>query len=224
MQGSATDWEGWQRRRRIGRRKVSKSLSAVEVRQMLNAWHFARQIKLPFNRLVTIRPQIINDLSPAERITYFEGSRNKIAQFARDNRFAHVIVWSRESTRDTGEDEHLHLLTHIPDALQSRFDDNGSGWYGGSDEIDLTPADYRMERQPSGRLHSAITYLAKNAPGVARHRNYTYRLGGPILGKRAGWSRNLSPAAQARHEARHLIRREFGHDRAILRSVDTDTR
>lgn len=223
MPRSTTDWDGWQTRRKIGRRKVSRVLSSTEVRHLFNAWHFARQIQLPFNRLVTIRPRHINTLSPAERITYFEGSRNKIAQFARDNRFDHVIVWSRESTRHTGANEHLHLLTHVPEALLDRFDANGSGWYDGSDEIDLTPADYRMERQPSGRLHSAITYLAKNAPGVARYRNYTYRLGGPILGKRAGWSRNLSPAAQARHEARHLIRREFGGERAVLQLPSDDT-
>lgn len=219
MKGSATDWEGWQKRRKIGRRKVSKSLSAVEVGHMFKAWHFAEQIKQPCNRLVTIRPRVINELSPAERITYFEGARNKIAQFARDNRFEHVSIWSRESTRNTGEDEHLHLLTHIPSQFLDRFDDIGSGWYGGTDEIDIRQSDYRIKLTPSGRRHSAITYLAKNAPGIASRRGYTYRLGGPILGKRAGLSRNLSPKAQARHEARHLIRSEFDHERAIRQDL-----
>lgn len=221
MRGSATDWNGWQKKRSIGRRKVSKSLSATEVGHMFKAWHFAQQIEMPFNRFVTVRPRVINDLSPAQRITHFEGVRNKLAQFARDNRFSPIIVWSRESTRGTGEDEHLHALVHVPEPLLDRFDEVGSGWYGGGDEreIDLREADYVLERQPSGRLHSAITYLAKNAPGVASHRNYTYRLGGPILGKRAGWSRNIGPAAQARHEARHHVRAEFGHERAVRQDL-----
>lgn len=215
MTGSTTDWNGWQKKRSIGRRKVSKSLSAEQVNHMWKAWHFAQQIEAPFNRFVTVRPRIINDLSPAQRIGHFEGVRNKLAQFARDNRFDHFIVWSRESARNTGEDEHLHALVHVPKWLLDRFDDTGGGWYGDPQEIDIREATYTIERQPSGRMHSAITYLTKNAPAVARHRNYTYRLGGPILGKRAGWSRNVSPKAQARHEARHLIRGEFGHDRAI---------
>ncbi|KQP44026.1 hypothetical protein ASF34_21655 [Methylobacterium sp. Leaf106] len=187
----------------------------MTVGHMFNAWHFAKDLKLPFNRFVTIRPIIIDNLSPAERIVLWDDYKNKIAQFARDNHFEHINVWSRESTRDTGEAEHLHLLTHIPPSLQEAFADNVAKWCGDTDEIDVRPADYRLARQPSGRLHSAITYLAKNSPSAAKFRNFTYRLGGPILGKRAGWSRNLSPAAIARAEARHLIKTEFGHDRAI---------
>lgn len=215
MQGSTTGWEGWQKRRSIGRRKVSKSLSAKEVGHMFKAWHFAQQIEMPFNRFVTVRPKVINDISPAQRIQHFEGVRNKLAQFARDNRFEHVIVWSRESARGTGEDEHLHALVHVPKRLLDRFDDIGNGWYGDEQEIDLREATYTYQQQASGRVHSAITYLAKNAPGVARFRNFTYRLGGPILGKRAGWSRNIGPSAQQRHEARHMIKSEFGQERAV---------
>lgn len=219
MKGAATDWNGWQKRRSIGRRKVSKSLSAEEVSHMIKAWHFAQQIGMPFNRFVTVRPKMINDLSPAQRIVHFEGVRNKLAQFARDNRFEHVIVWSRESARGSGEDEHLHALVHVPQRLLTRFDDVGSEWYTDEQEIDLTEATYTLKRQASGRMHSAITYLTKNAPAVARYRNFTYRLGGPILGKRAGWSRNISPSAQQRHEARHMIKSEFGQDRAIRQDL-----
>jgi hypothetical protein len=74
----------------------------------------------------------------------------------------------------------------VPKRLLGRLDDTGGGWYGGTDEIDLRTADYGRTCQESGQVHSAITYLAKNAPNVARYRNYTYRLGGPILGERAG--------------------------------------
>lgn len=210
------NWDSWPKKRKIANRKVSKSLSTTLVGQMFDAWYFARdELKLPFNRFVTIRPQHINDLIPPERITLFEGYRNKIAQFARDNHFEHVNVWSRESARNTGEDEHLHLLTHIPGEFQATFDANGNGWFVEEDEIKIKPADYIQRLQRSGRRHSAITYLSKNAPAAARSRNFTYRLGGPILGKRAGWSRNIAPEVQAQAEARHLIRQEFGHDRAI---------
>lgn len=212
-----SSWNGWQNKRKIGRRKISRSIPARTVLQMIDGWHFARDLKLPFNRFVTIRPALINDLTPDERVAYWETARNKIAQFARDNDFEHVSLWSRESTRDTGQDEHLHLLTHVPLSIADRFDGTANRWYGDSDEIKIKPADYRLRRQRSGNIHTAVTYLAKNSPQAARVEKLrlTYRLGGPILGKRVGWSRNISPAAQARHEARFRIQGEFGYDRAV---------
>ncbi len=47
--------------------------------------------------------------------------RNKSAQFARDNGFDFTCVWTRESERDTGLKEHMHVLMHVPCDQQRRF-------------------------------------------------------------------------------------------------------
>lgn len=88
----------------------------------------------------------------------------------------------------------------MPDRLLDRFDDTGNGWYDDTDEIDIRPATYEVTITKTGRRHTAISYLAKNSPIAARGpKNFTYRLGGPILRKRAGLSRNIGSAAQRRH-------------------------
>ena len=56
----AQEFENWTMKRRIGRRKVSRSISGKAVRDLEAAWHFARDIAKPMNRFVTIRPSDID--------------------------------------------------------------------------------------------------------------------------------------------------------------------
>lgn len=211
--GSSTTetWQGWQRKRKIGRRKVSRSLSADVVANLTKAWYFAAQsLGLNCNILATVRPHDIDNLTPLERIALWHDILNKIAQFARDHDFECVHIWSRESDPDTGTNEHLHVLTHIPPKLIRRFRATASGWFARPAEIDIRPANYRIRRTPSGKQRSAIGYLTKNSPQAAYGRPREYRKGGPILGKRAGCSRNIDARARAAWEARRAIQREFG--------------
>jgi hypothetical protein len=208
---SATEtWEGWHRRRKIGHRKVSRSLSAEVVANLTEAWYFAARLGLNCNQFVTVRPHDINDLTPLERQVFWQDILNKIAQFARDHDFEGVLIWSRESDPGTGANEHLHVLTHVPPKLVRRFRKTASGWFAKAAEIDIKPATYRTRWTASGKQRSAIGYLTKNSPQAAYGRPREYRKGGPILGKRAGCSRNIDASARAAWEARRAIRREFG--------------
>ncbi len=208
---STTDtWDGWHRKRKIGRRKVSRSLSAGVVANLTEGWYFASRLGLNCNLLVTVRPHDINDLIPPQRQERWQDVLNQIGQFARDHAFECVHIWSRESDPSTGSNEHLHILTHIPPKLIRRFRDNASGWFTRAAEIDIRRADYRVRRTASGKQRSAIGYLTKNSPQAAYGRPREYRKGGPILGKRAGCSRNIDVSARAIWEARQAIQREFG--------------
>lgn len=211
-----TGWEGWQKKRRMGRKKVSRALPAKTVRNLTAAWWFAAQgVGLDLNRMVTIRPRNIDEMTPEERNTFWKKMLNKLGQFARDHDFETAHLWSRESAVGTGRKEHLHVLMHIPPAQTKRFKDVASSWFDGPEEIDIRSAGYQ-QRWVGGKRRSAITYLTKNSPQAAYGTDLGYCKGGPILGKRAGCSRNIDAAARTRFEARQRIRCEFGHDRAIL--------
>jgi hypothetical protein len=159
---------------------------------------------------VTIRPHDIDDLTPPQRLERWQDIHNKIAQFARDHDFECVHIWSRESDPGTGTNEHLHILTHVPPKLIQHFRGTTYGWFSGPTEIDIRPANYRVRWTASGKQRSAIGYLTKNSPQAAYGRPREYRKGGPILGKRAGCSRNIDAPARAAWEARRAIQQEFG--------------
>ena len=209
---SATEtWERWHRKRKIGRRKISRSLSAEVVANLTEAWYFAAQaLGLNCNQMMTIRLYDVDDLTPLQRIERWQDILNKIAQFARDHDFECVHVWSRESDPGTGANEHLHILTHIPPRLIQHFRETAYGWFSGPTEIDIRLANYRVRWTSSGKQRSAVGYLTKNSPQAAYGRPREYRKGGPILGKRAGCSRNIDAPARAVWEARRAIQREFG--------------
>ena len=215
--GSSTTetWERWQRKRKIGRRKVSRSLPAKVVANLTEAWYFAARVGLNCNQFVTIRPLDSNGLTPPECQVRWQDILNKIAQFARDHDFEGVLIWSRESDPGTGANEHLHVLTHIPPKLIRRFRETASGWFAKAGEINIRHADYRIRWTASGKQRSAIGYITKNSPQAAHGTDRDYRKGGPILGKRVGCSRNIDATARARHKAQEDARRAIHRDLGI---------
>jgi hypothetical protein len=184
----------------VGRKKVSRSLPATAVWNLTNAWYFAARTGLDFNRFVTVHPLDIDRFTPAERIERWQWVREKVAQYARDHGFECVQIWSRESDPGTGAGEHLHLLTHIPPALARHFTKTASGWFDDPSEIKIKHANYTTRWTLRGKARSMIGYITKNSPQAAYGTRLEYRKGGPILGKRAGCSRNID--ARARDAAR----------------------
>lgn len=206
----APPFVNWFRKTKIGRRPVTRQLTLSEVRDLKSAWHHAKSIGQPVNRFVTFRPHDINDQNPQQRIETWLRWRNKLAQFARDHGFDFTCLWTRESKRDTGQDEHMHVLLHVPKSLRRRFDLLVKSWCGGTDEIDVRGCSYQTRRNKKGGEESVVTYIAKNSPQARRYLNHTIQLGGPIFGKRYGLSRNLTSRARARHEVAGVLRRDLG--------------
>jgi hypothetical protein len=203
-------WEGWHRRRKVGRKKVSRSLSKAVVSNLTEAWYFASQaLGLDFNLFVTVRPLDIDSFTPAERIERWWWFREKVAQYARDHGFESVQIWSRESDRGTGAGEHLHLLIHVPPGLAQHFTTTASRWLAEDRrEIDLKRANYTPRWTPRGKRRDMIGYITKNSPQAAFGTRREYRKGGPILGKRAGCSRNIDERARVTARREHAARIE----------------
>ncbi|MCA6109479.1 hypothetical protein [Bradyrhizobium cenepequi] len=203
-------FENWTTKRRIGKRKVSRSIPGRGVRELEAAWRFAKSIGQPMNRFVTIRPSDIDDHTPVERIEIWQHWRNRLAQFARDNRFPFTSVWTRESEPDTGRKEHLHLLMHVPRKRLAQFDELMTAWAGGTEQILNEPADYGTKVTDTGRYKNVFNYMTKNSPQAAYKRKRYFRSGGPILGKRFGTTSNIASKARAVAEVRGGLRRDLG--------------
>lgn len=202
-------YSNWTTKRRMGRRKVTKSIAARDVNQIEAAWHFARLVGMPLNRLITFCPRNIDSQMPEQRINTWTRWRNRLAQFARDNNFEFKCIWTRESQRGTGTNEHMHVLMHVPPKLLLKFDEVVRGWPDHPEEIDCRPASYRTKTTSSGKRTNVMTYVTKNSPQAAYTGTRIYQPGGPILGKRFGMSRNLAAPARSRAEVRNVLRREF---------------
>jgi hypothetical protein len=201
--------DAWTKKRKIGRQKVSKSISGRDVKNMESAWHFAREIGKPLNRFITFRPCDINVQTLKQRIGTWTKWRNRLAQFARDNNFEFTCLWTRESERKTGKNEHLHILMHVPAGRLKRFDALVKQWPGDPQEIDCRPSTYQTQITPSGKQKNVLTYVTKNSPQAAYTGRRFYQAGGPILGKRCGTSRNLSPQTRACANVRGILMRDL---------------
>lgn len=199
----------WIFRKDWGARLDSAPIKARDVHTLTGAWYLARQQGAELDRFITIRPHNIDDHTPDQRQRILASYLNKLGQFARDNGFEFTHIWSRESDRVTGCREHLHVLMHVPNHLLKTFDTVVEGWVRYPEEIKVCHATYQTRFTRSHKQRNAVGYLTKNSPQAAHNSNREYRLGGPILGKRAGCSRNIDQRAQARSDARAAARREL---------------
>jgi hypothetical protein len=204
----------WTEKRKIGRKKVGRSIAGRQVKAIDEAWWFAKAIGLPLNRFLSIRPHGIDGVPAEDRSNLWSRYRNKLAQFARDNGFAFACIWSRESEPMTGNKEHLHVLMHVPPKLQKRFDamirrwsdaldlqkDREGGGGSNSAAIDCRPANYRTHRTRSWKKRNVVTYITKNSPQAAWTKERSFQKGGPIVGKRTGMTRILDQNCIARHQ------------------------
>ncbi|MGC0391109.1 hypothetical protein [Bradyrhizobium sp. USDA 241] len=203
-------YANWTTKTKIGRRKVTRSLTLAQVKDAQSAWHHARSIGQPMNRFVTFRPRSIDAQDPAQRVKTWSKWRNKLAQFARDNGFEFTCLWTRESERDTGMKEHMHVLMHVPCDMQRRFNKVVKGWCDGPDEIDVTPCHYKTKTNHKGGPSNVLTYVTKNSPQAGRFLQRVIQLGGPIFGNRYGLSRNLTARARARAAVAGRLRQDLG--------------
>ncbi|QDM15469.1 hypothetical protein [Tardiphaga sp. vice278] len=215
--------------------KVVRSITGRQVKAIEAAWWLARGIDLPLNRFLSIRPHGIDDIRPEDRSALWSRYRNRLAQFARDNRFEFACVWSRESQPGTGNNEHLHVVMHVPPKLQKPFeamvdrwsraldDEKGKSGGGGSNStpIDCRPATYRTSRNASGKKKNVITYLTKNSPQAAFTKERMLQKGGPVVGKRVGMTRNLDANCPTHRSHRERLQSD-GSSRTLHRERITN--
>ncbi len=110
------------------------------------------------------------------------------------------------------EGEHLHVLLWVPHEHQRHFRKIVTDWLDGRHAVVIKPADQFTSWSDNGKKeHSAIGYVTKAAPPQRTRYNaqIAYEKSGPIRGKRAGLTRNLSPKAIAAWRARKANDNEF---------------
>ena len=184
-------------RRRDDRRcrRTSRTLTVDETSKIHGAKKHAEDIGFPLNWFMTIRPAANDNLTPAERQESFKATLKHLDQHCRNHGFPFRAAWVRESKADTdGLGEHAHIALHLPKgedqaleaAIRRRFED--------PHEVDLRRTSQAIRASRRGEAMSFASYMTKAKPTHLR-RNATFRRSGPILGARAGVTRNLGPSA-----------------------------
>lgn len=184
------------RKKKSPSKSTTKSIPAKVVKEIESSNDFARIIGLDLNQFVTIVHEDIDTLDPEAKKKRHEADLNRLKQYARDNNFDTAFVWSRESERQTGNREHLHVRIHIPPEFQNSFKRVVERWPA---DVDIRKASYTKRLLPSGKTKSDIGYLLKNSPQAAWGTSRMFQLGGPIVGKRCGCSRNINMNSQEIH-------------------------
>jgi hypothetical protein len=182
---------------------ITKVIADDVVEAMLDGTRHAGVIKAPLNTFVTIRPANIDNVAPEKRSAFWAAERNRISEFAKYHGHDPVFIWSRESRPGDGLGEHLHLLMHLPKPLMPALRSRLQRRYGEPNEVDVRQASDVARPASNGKMMSAVTYVVKAlSPQARRKSSQPYRKSGPVVGKRAGMTRNIDVSAVAAHRAR----------------------
>lgn len=199
--GSGRAWGG--ARNRADR--TSWHLSEQQARGMMAAAAFAETIDLAFNRHWIVHYQRAG-------IAEHDGARfvgrllRLMAAQARREGGVLAAIWAREN--GDGKGGHVHILMHLPTGLSLR--NRTRRWIvaaGGTYRLRVSRVriiggrlSHATERgahyqQNTGRVLAYLLKGASEATGLALDLD-RYGEGGPIIGKRAGWTQNIGAAAR----------------------------
>ena len=186
------------------------------ISEFLSAWYEAKKVGRPLNTFISFKPSDTNARSSSENGKLWTKLRNKLSQFARDHDFEATFVWSRETSEREGKtwpsgvptDEHFHVLMWVPKRCRERFGDTVIRWFPAPADVDIRPAHYGLNlicTRSRVKRGTAASYLVKQAvsPYNAKQLMLEWQTGGVTVGKRLGFTTNLSPKAiEARAAAR----------------------
>lgn len=200
-EASGNGWGG--ARNRAGR--VSWHLSDTQVCSMVAAADHAEAIGLAFNRHWIIHYQRAG-IAEHDGARFIGHLLRLVAAQARRDGGALAAIWARES--GDGKGGHVHILMHLPAGLSLR--NRTRRWIvaaGGTYRLRVSRVriiggrlSHATERgahylQNSGRVLAYLLKGASEATGLALDLD-RYGEGGPIIGKRAGWTQNIGAAAR----------------------------
>ena len=215
---------GPEMRARMYLRRLCGALSHEDVRDLVDAEHFAEKRGRRLNTTITVHPKLLTSY-PADVVKWVSSFLNKLRIWCvRDRRFGYFALWVRESYEGDRR-EHLHVLVSVPDRDRSALEAALRRWLPGADGVfDLGRPEYRRDR--FGRVtNKAMTYVLKQMTTQAwwslekqvrreTHCRETHLPVAPVLGKRCGVSRSLNKATrQAFWERRSSPARQVGQRR-----------
>lgn len=193
--------------------RQSDALTAAQICNLMAAERHARQIGLPFNRMITIHWQAAGlQLEDMVRATGRFIDLMTKALVRHGSKTAWLFV--HENAAGTGHEKggHVHLLTHIPadrvptiKRLQMRWLRRITGRPYRSKVILSRPIGGRLGLEATNpelylaNAQQALSYLLKgaSAEAAAQFTLIDHKAGGRVLGKRVGTSQNIGVKARA---------------------------
>lgn len=190
--------------------RVSHALTLAQVARLKAAERHARQIGLPFTRMITIHWEAagVPVVGMAKATGRFTDLLTKALA-----RHGSPTTWLWVHEDGDGKGGHCHLLAYVPAALVSVVTGLQRGWLRQISGIPYRarvihsrPIGGKLGMESGNReLHAinlelAFAYILKGAEPKAASRFRLERLepGGRIIGKRYGISQNLGPKARKR--------------------------
>ena len=200
--------------------KQTTELSARDCRDLKNACTHAREIGRPLNTLVTFAPYPGSLPTPAARSTDLNRLRNYLNTWIRRHcgvSLTALHIWHSDVT---GRNPHVHVFMHCPRRLRKELEHALVPLYPAR-VIDISDGGDIRKPHPLGTLwqHAGLPLPLQEPTSVVGDRK-TYRasirddkgrrrgIKSPIIGKRWGCTRNISPRAVEAHLAAKSEARE----------------
>jgi hypothetical protein len=187
---------------RMHLRRPCKALDHHDVRNLVEATHFAEKRGKPLNTTITIHPKLL-DQCPSDIGRWVSWLLNKLRIWCeRDRGFGYYGIWVRESY-DGGGREHLHVMLYVPKGERPALEDALRRWLPGAAEaVQFGTPEFRIDRHGQ-RTNKALTYMIKQMTPQAwfalekrvrreKHCRQTHAPVAAVLGKRCGTSRTLN--------------------------------
>ena len=172
--------------------RKTRELPLETALNLKSAHRFAADIGHPLNHLVTIHfGKIDGDIDARRRWAQIQ---ERARHWFSRRGLPLVSIWAHECSRHIKQ--HTHILIHLPRGTVAAFERMLPRWIGGT----LQPGAIDV-RQADG---NALGYILKDAPHLHHHelgihpRHSRKQSDRPIIGKRAGTSQNIGPAARAK--------------------------
>jgi hypothetical protein len=199
----------------MNHRQLCKALEWNEVKELIEAEHFAQKRGTPLNTTINIHPKLL-DAYPEDLGKWTSDLLNNLRIWCNRAGFGYFALWVRENYKGDRH-EHLHVLLHVSNENHPALEAALRRWLPGKDEVVfLGRARYRADRF-GRRVNTALTYLIKQMTPQAhfalnrgvRRENKCRKTGvpvAPVLGKRCGISRSLDREARATWAAAYTTR------------------
>jgi hypothetical protein len=210
-------------------RRLRKALDHHDVRNLVDAAHFAEKRGKPLNTTIAIHPTLL-DQRPADLGLWVSRFLNKLRIWCeRDRGFGYYSVWVRENY-DSDRREHLHVMLYVPKGERADFEDALRRWLPGTAEaVHVGTPEFQIDRYGQ-RTNKALTYMLKQmtpnawfalGKRVRREKQcrQTHAAVAAVLGKRCGTSRTLNAATRQAFWATQTSRHDDREDKENQRSA-----
>jgi hypothetical protein len=141
-------------------RKLRKTLTPRDVRDLVDAAHFAKKLGKQLNTTISINPKLLADYPGDIGEWVSKTLLNNLRVWCQRQGFGYHCLWVRENYIGDRR-EHVHLLMHVPEAKRSFLEAALRRWLSGDDKVvKLGRPEYETNRFGQS-VNKALTYVLK---------------------------------------------------------------